>query len=266
MRVLVVEDEGNIARALEVGLRSEGFDVEVEHAGDAGLWRAREGSFDAIILDLMLPGLNGYEICAQLRSEGDRTPILMLTAKDGDLDEISGFETGVVPMMLSVIVDETLGTNDIEAVALTPLTGGRIVARADVGSHTFVLVSADTPDGPATIRSDFKKVLPGRYTAIGTSSVDARSDASSYRLGFTTYNPTAGERPILVISGTNADDATSVSVVGSQVDAELPLGAGIDFVTGVELDVDANGIVPDVRLTFLDEAGTPLPAFRDVDA
>ena len=94
MRVLVVEDEENIARALEVGLRSEGFEVEVEHAGDAGLWRAQEGSFDAIILDLMLPRMNGYEICSRLRGEGDRTPILMLTAKDGDLDEVEGFETG----------------------------------------------------------------------------------------------------------------------------------------------------------------------------
>lgn len=94
MRVLVVEDEENIARALEVGLRSEGFDVEVEHAGDAGLWRAQEGAFDANILDLMLPRLNGFEICSRLRSEGDRTPILMLTAKDGDLDQVEGFETG----------------------------------------------------------------------------------------------------------------------------------------------------------------------------
>ena len=94
MRVLVVEDEENIARALEIGLRSEGFEVEVENTGDVGLWRAQEGSFDAIILDLMLPRMNGYEICSRLRGEGDRTPILMLTAKDGDLDEVEGFETG----------------------------------------------------------------------------------------------------------------------------------------------------------------------------
>lgn len=94
MRILVVEDEVNIAHALDVGLRAEGFEVEVENAGDTGLWRAREGSFDAIILDLMLPKINGYKVCAQLRSEGDQTPILMLTAKDGDFDQIEGFETG----------------------------------------------------------------------------------------------------------------------------------------------------------------------------
>ncbi len=94
MRILVIEDEVNIAHALDVGLRAEGFDVEVEHAGDTGLWRAQEGSFDAIILDLMLPKLNGYKVCARLRSDGDQTPILMLTAKDGDFDQVEGLETG----------------------------------------------------------------------------------------------------------------------------------------------------------------------------
>lgn len=61
VRILVVEDEVNIAHALDVRLRAEGFEVEVEHAGDTGLWRAQEGSFDAIILDLMLPKMNGYK-------------------------------------------------------------------------------------------------------------------------------------------------------------------------------------------------------------
>jgi glycopeptide antibiotics resistance protein len=170
-----------------------------------------------------------------------------------------------IPMMLSVIADETLGTDDIEAVALATLTGGQVVARADVGNHTFVVVSGDTPDGPATIRSDFKKVLPGRYTAIGTSSSDHRADDSAYRLAFTTYNPTAGEQPILVIWGTNADEATTVRVMGSQVDTEVLLHTGADFVAAVELDVGAGGIRDDFRVTFVAEDGTPLPVFRRVD-
>ena len=103
MRVLVVEDEENIARALQIGLRSEGFEVEVERTGDAGLWRAQEGTFDAIILDLMLPRMNGYKICAQLRSEGDRTPILMLTAKDGD------FEGHVASLTIGLLCPHRLG-------------------------------------------------------------------------------------------------------------------------------------------------------------
>ena len=170
-----------------------------------------------------------------------------------------------IPMMLSVIADETLSTDDIEAVALTTLTGGQIVARADVGNHTFLVVSGDTPHGPTTIRSDFKKVLPGRYTAIGTSSSDSRSSASSYRLGFTTYNPSAGERPILIIWGTNADEAAAVRVMGSQVNTEVLLKSGQDFVAAVELDVGASGIQDDFRLTFLAEDETPLKVFRRVD-
>lgn len=94
MRVLVVEDETNIADALATGLRAEGFDVDVVHNGDDGLWRARETAYAAIILDILLPGMNGYRICRTLRAEGVWTPILMLTAKDGELDEAEALDTG----------------------------------------------------------------------------------------------------------------------------------------------------------------------------
>jgi two-component system OmpR family response regulator len=94
MRVLVVEDEVNLAKAVADGLRAEGYDVELSHDGDDGLWRAREGQFDAILLDIMLPGMNGYRVCGTLRREGVWTPILMLTAKDGEYDEAEGLDTG----------------------------------------------------------------------------------------------------------------------------------------------------------------------------
>ena len=94
MRILIVEDEVNLADALAQGLRAEGYGVEVSYDGDDGLWRAREGQFDAIVLDIMLPGINGYRICATLREEGNATPILMLTAKDGEYDEAEGLDTG----------------------------------------------------------------------------------------------------------------------------------------------------------------------------
>lgn len=94
MKVLVVEDDAKIAGALRRGLTGEGFQVEVAQDGVDGLWRAREGSYDLILLDVMLPGRNGYRVCADLRRSGDRTPILMLTAKDGDLDEAEGLDTG----------------------------------------------------------------------------------------------------------------------------------------------------------------------------
>jgi DNA-binding response OmpR family regulator len=94
MKVLVVEDDRKIATAIQRGLTAEGFTVEVSFDGDDGLWRATEGSYDLILLDLMLPGRNGYEVCAALREAGDWTPVLVLTAKDGDLDEAEALDTG----------------------------------------------------------------------------------------------------------------------------------------------------------------------------
>ncbi|MDX2343968.1 MAG: response regulator transcription factor [Acidimicrobiia bacterium] len=94
MRVLVVEDEVNLATAVADGLRAEGYEVEVSHDGNDGLWRAQEGQFDAILLDIMLPGMNGYRVCDTLRKEDIWTPILMLTAKDGEYDEAEGLDTG----------------------------------------------------------------------------------------------------------------------------------------------------------------------------
>ncbi|MFE2482569.1 response regulator transcription factor [Streptomyces mirabilis] len=94
MRVLVVEDEKRLAAALQRGLRAEGFTVDVAHDGNQGLWLALEHSYDVVVLDIMLPGLNGYRVCARLRSAGSVTPILMLTAKDGEYDEAEALDTG----------------------------------------------------------------------------------------------------------------------------------------------------------------------------
>lgn len=94
MKVLVVEDDKKIATAVKRGLEAEGFGVEVAFDGDDGLWLAQESAFDLIVLDIMLPGRNGFQICADLRERGNWRPILMLTAKDGDLDEAEALDTG----------------------------------------------------------------------------------------------------------------------------------------------------------------------------
>jgi DNA-binding response OmpR family regulator len=94
MKVLVVEDDPKIATAIQRGLAAEGFVVDVALDGDDGLWRATEGAHDLIVLDLMLPGRNGFQICAALRDAEIWTPILVLTAKDGDLDEAEALDTG----------------------------------------------------------------------------------------------------------------------------------------------------------------------------
>lgn len=94
MRVLLVEDEERLARIVSDGLSDEGIDVEIEHDGKSGLWRAIEGSYDVIILDIMLPKKNGFQVCAELRAAEVWTPVLMLTAKDGEYDEAEALDTG----------------------------------------------------------------------------------------------------------------------------------------------------------------------------
>ncbi|MET9386698.1 response regulator transcription factor [Streptomyces sp. NPDC002928] len=94
MRLLIVEDEKRLALSLAKGLRAEGFAVDVVHNGNEGLHLAAEGVHDLVVLDIMLPGLNGYRVCAALRAAGRDVPILMLTAKDGEYDEAEGLDTG----------------------------------------------------------------------------------------------------------------------------------------------------------------------------
>ena len=94
MRILVVEDEKRLAASLRTGLEAEGFAVDTAYDGQDGLWHAREHDYDAILLDIMLPGLNGYKVCEALRAEGIWTPILMLTAKDGEWDQVEALDTG----------------------------------------------------------------------------------------------------------------------------------------------------------------------------
>ncbi|HOT79456.1 MAG TPA: response regulator transcription factor [Microthrixaceae bacterium] len=94
MRVLVIEDEVALADAVARGLEAEGFEVVAVHDGLEGLEKARAERFDLIVLDIMLPGMNGYKVCRTLRDEEVWTPILMLTAKDGEYDEAEALDTG----------------------------------------------------------------------------------------------------------------------------------------------------------------------------
>jgi len=94
VRILVVEDEKRLAAAVKRGLEAEGFAVDVVLDGAEGLWMATEQTYDAIVLDVMLPGMHGYRVCSTLREQGDWTPILMLTAKDGEYDEAEALDCG----------------------------------------------------------------------------------------------------------------------------------------------------------------------------
>lgn len=94
MRLLVVEDEHRIARAIKEGLEQEHYAVDVEFDGESGYGAASAENYDLIILDVMMPGMNGYEVCQKLRADGNHTPIIMLTAKDQAADIVKGLDTG----------------------------------------------------------------------------------------------------------------------------------------------------------------------------
>jgi DNA-binding response OmpR family regulator len=94
VRVLVVDDDRRLAAALKKGLESEGFAVDVAFDGEEGLWHARENTYDALVLDVMLPGMDGLDLCARLREEGQWGAVLMLTARGGERDEARALDTG----------------------------------------------------------------------------------------------------------------------------------------------------------------------------
>ncbi len=94
MRILVIEDDKHLAGSVRRGLRAEGFAVDIALDGTEGFWRASECVYDAIVCDIMLPAMSGYQLCSELRANGNWTPILMLTAKDGELDEAEALDTG----------------------------------------------------------------------------------------------------------------------------------------------------------------------------
>lgn len=94
MRILLVEDETELAAYVKRGLERDGFTTDVAGDGELGLFLATNNTYDAVILDIMLPKLNGYQVCAKIREQGVWVPILMLTAKDGEYDEAEALDTG----------------------------------------------------------------------------------------------------------------------------------------------------------------------------
>jgi two-component system, OmpR family, response regulator len=141
MRVLVVEDEERLAAGLRTGLEAEGFAVDVALHGTEGLWMARENAYDAIVLDIMLPGTNGYRVCASLRAVGVWTPILMLTAKEGEWDEVEALDTGA---------DDYLTKPFSYAVLVARL---RALLRRGSGARPTVLEAGDLRLDPAARRA-----------------------------------------------------------------------------------------------------------------
>src|SRR5258705_401537 len=157
MRVLVVEDDQAMAESLTWGLREEGYVVDVADNGEDGLWKARETAHDVIILDVMLPGIDGYQVCQRLREHGVWTPVLMLTAMDEDLDHAEGLDSGA---------DAYLSKPFSYPVLLANL---RSLTRRDLGVRPAALTAAGLPLDPAgrTVSRDGGMLdLTGREIAL----------------------------------------------------------------------------------------------------
>ncbi|HEY5554065.1 MAG TPA: response regulator transcription factor [Cellulomonas sp.] len=138
MRVLVVDDERGLTRALERGLAAEGFAVDVAHDGETGLTLATDTEYDAIVLDIMLPRRNGYDVVTALRERGIWTPVLLLSAKDGEHDVADGLDVGA---------DDYL-TKPFSFVVLVARL--RALLRRPAGARPAVLTAGDIVLDPAT--------------------------------------------------------------------------------------------------------------------
>jgi|SRR5579884_430012 len=157
MRVLVVEDEHDMAESLAWGLEAEGYVVDVASDGIEGLWKAQETSPDVIVLDVMLPGLDGYQVARRLREQGRWVPILMLTAMDEDLDHAEGLDSGA---------DDYLAKPFSYPVLLAHL---RALTRRGLGARPAVLQAAGLVLDPAsrTVTRDGRELeLTAREIAV----------------------------------------------------------------------------------------------------
>jgi two-component system, OmpR family, response regulator len=141
MRVLVVEDETRMARLLKRGLEEEGHAVDVAADGPDGLWMATENPYAAIVLDIMLPGFDGFEVCRRLREAGVWTPVLMLTARDAVGDRVRGLDVGADDYM-------------VKPFSLLELSARlRALARRDDRARPAVLGEGDLKLDPAAKRA-----------------------------------------------------------------------------------------------------------------
>jgi two-component system alkaline phosphatase synthesis response regulator PhoP len=161
-RILVVEDEPGIALGLEDDLKLEGYEVEVIGDGAAASQRAREGAFDLILLDVMLPGKDGFEICRELRRAGMRVPILMLTAKTQEAEKVMGLELGA-----DDYVSKPFGTRELRARIKALLRRAGAGQEAEVECYRFGDVEVDFRRGEVRRGGAGVELTPIEFKLIG---------------------------------------------------------------------------------------------------
>jgi two-component system copper resistance phosphate regulon response regulator CusR len=182
-RVLVVEDEHKVASALQEGLESEQYDVVVEHTGEGAFFRLNTEAFDVILLDLMLPGRDGLHILKTLRSRGDKTPVLVLTARDTLEDRVTGLDSGADDYLVKPFAFE-----EVLARIRALLRRGRVTEalRLRVGDLEVDLVTRKVSRGgrpvELTVREfelvDYLMRHQGQTVSRGTLARDVWKEAS----------------------------------------------------------------------------------------
>jgi DNA-binding response OmpR family regulator len=159
-RILIVEDEPAISYGLELDLKTEGYEVELVEDGDAAVQRGREGAFDAIVLDLMLPKKDGFEVCRELRRGGIRTPILMLTAKSQEAEKIMGLDLGA-----DDYVTKPFSPRELRARLRAMLRRG--TAEAAEAPYRFGDVEVDFVRGEVRRRGAVVEMTPLEFKLLG---------------------------------------------------------------------------------------------------
>ena len=220
MRVLVVEDERRLADGLRAGLEAEGFAVDVALTGTDGLWFAQENAYDAIILDIMLPGVDGNQVCEQLRADDDWTPIIFVTARDDEIERLVALELGGDDYLTKPFSPRELVTR--LKVVLRRAHG--VPSRHDIRLGTLVLdqdTRSATLDGAElTLTATEFDLLS--YLARSPGRVFTREQLLSSVWGHADY-----------ASGRTVD------VHIAQLRAKLGAGSGIRTVRGVGYAIDA---------------------------
>jgi len=269
MRLLVVEDERRLARSLANGLAAEGFTVDLAHDGVTGLHEATEHAYDLIVLDIMLPGMNGYRVCAELRAAGSQVPILMLTAKDGEYDEAEGLDTGaddyltkpfsyvvLLARIRALLRRHTRGA--VPEISLGDLRvdpGARTVHRGDVAIELTAKelrswsTWRSTPAGWCRRRRSSRTSGTSRTRAIPTSS---RSTSARCAARWTRRSAAGPSRPCAGRATGSAGTAAAEMRLFSSVRARATLAATL--VVAVALVVAGWLVLSTLRANLTDQA------------
>ncbi len=150
MRLLLVEDDARIARFVAKGLREQAYAVDVAGTGDDALYQAAINTYDLVILDVMIPGRDGFEVCRELRKSGQRMPILMLTARDAVEDRIAGLDHGaddyltkpfefreLLARLRALLRRSALTAKEYALLEYLARNAGRVVGRAEIAEHVW---------------------------------------------------------------------------------------------------------------------------------